>query len=171
MKRYTRRRKSRRRQRGGQKPRNIGRINWPAQDGCLNDAQEISVLPGIMIDRFGPPSGNYVSPVSITQYSYSERALPYYGTENKEYTTTNGKAMNREQMYYSDFSKSNIQKDDYHIYKVLKPIQGAQKCKVAPSFNYPGNGIQFKLPKTVSEYLADGTLKEIIDFPIVPRFK
>lgn len=170
MRRTRRLRRRSKRQRGGTKPENLGKILWPQQNGCLDQATTITVEPGTYIDRFGPPTGNFVSPVIISPYTYSERSLPYYGTQDVEYNTKNARKLDRKSMYYNDFKPENIPDDDYHIYRVIKPIENVEKCTVAPAFNYKGNGIQYKLPNSVQSYILDGTLDEKVDFPIVPRF-
>jgi hypothetical protein len=164
-------RRLRRRLRGGAKPKVLGQIPWPPQNGCLDQATSITIEPGSYIDRFGPATGNFVSPVIINPYTYSERSLPYYGIENIEYNTTNAGKMKRKQMYYNNFKLEKIPDDDYHIYRVIKPITNVEKCTIAPAFNYQGRGIQYKLPKSVQDYMFDGSLDEKVDFPIVPRFE
>ncbi|WP_416679669.1 TNT domain-containing protein [Acinetobacter gerneri] len=53
----------------------------------------------------------------------------------------------------------------YTQYEVVQPIQPVAESKILPWFGQPGQGIQYKLPKTVEELLDSSNpyLKEIIN--------
>jgi uncharacterized Zn-binding protein involved in type VI secretion len=50
--------------------------------------------------------------------------------------------------------------DPYHAYKVVKPLE-VRSGEIAPAFDQPGGGIQYKAPAKVSELIRDGYLVEI----------
>jgi len=49
----------------------------------------------------------------------------------------------------------------YHIYEVVKPIEGLGG-KVVPWFDEPGGGIQYKFDKTIKQLLDGGYIKEVM---------
>lgn len=52
---------------------------------------------------------------------------------------------------------------EYHVYEVMKPIEGVRAGPAEPWFDQPGRGIQFQLPRSVAAHLKDGELSEIAD--------
>ncbi|MGV7963179.1 TNT domain-containing protein, partial [Photorhabdus tasmaniensis] len=48
----------------------------------------------------------------------------------------------------------------YSVYKVMKPITNVSESKIAPWFGEIGLGTQYKLKKSVQEYLDSGHLVE-----------
>ena len=55
---------------------------WPPYPGTINQVEaDFTLLPGTLVDRFGPPRGTFLSPVGT---SYSERALKP-GTMREDY--------------------------------------------------------------------------------------
>ncbi len=158
------RRRSRKYQ-GGGPPIDPATIQWPPDFGCHIETKRIITLqPGTYIDRFGPPSGFFVSPVVKQPYSYSERSLPWLGITNTK---------ERRDYYYMDYENPliPIDEDQYHIYKVQESINDVEACTAAPYFDYTGGAIQYRLPRTVQDYINDGILIEDVFFPVVPQFK
>lgn len=49
----------------------------------------------------------------------------------------------------------------YHVYEVVKPVEGLGG-KIAPWFNQPGGGIQYKLSNTIQELLDGGFIREVV---------
>jgi hypothetical protein len=74
--------------------------------------QVITLQPGTKVDRYGPPSGTYLSPEGIP---YDARALP-----------------------------PGAKADGYTQYTVNKPFT-VEKAEVAPAFNQPGGGVQYRV--------------------------
>ena len=64
--------------------------------------------------------------------SYEQRALPYVENPNA-----------------------------YHQYEVLKQIDDVTISEIAEAFDQPGGGIQYELPATIKQLIADGYLREI----------
>lgn len=50
----------------------------------------------------------------------------------------------------------------YHVYEVLKPIDGLEG-KIAPWFDEVGGGVQYKLTKSIQELIDEGYLREVFD--------
>ncbi|TPE68209.1 T7SS effector LXG polymorphic toxin [Halalkalibacterium halodurans] len=50
----------------------------------------------------------------------------------------------------------------YHVYEVLKPIEGFEG-KIAPWFDEVGGGVQYKLTKSIQELIDEGYLREVFD--------
>jgi uncharacterized Zn-binding protein involved in type VI secretion len=50
--------------------------------------------------------------------------------------------------------------DDYHVYKVVKPLD-VEAGGIAPAFDQPGGGVQYKTSKKVAELLKEGYIVEI----------
>lgn len=103
-------------------------FQWPAENGFIGAIKPLTVKPGVFIDRYGPPTGKFVSPKG---HNYGSRALPY-----PEDPTA------------------------YHVYEVLKPLQ-TQAGEAAPWFGAPGGAVQYTLPRSVGELIAEGVLREV----------
>ena len=162
----------RRRQRGGVRPKmDIDQIAWPVDFGCADQATQIDLVPGTFLDRFGGERGFFVSPLERQPYSYSQRSLPWLGNILKQYTNNEGVAKTRQNIFIDEYMTKPVADDDYHVYEVLKQIENVETCQIAPAFNYPGGGIQYRLPQSIATYIASGHLQEIVNFPVVPRFE
>jgi hypothetical protein len=166
------RRTRRRRQRGGIRPKlDFNQIQWPQHFGCADQVEEISLNPGQFIDRFGCERGFFVSPLERQPYSYSERSLPWLGNIVKQYPNNKGALKARGEIFMEEYMSKPMTDDDYHVYEVIKEINHVEKCKIAPAFNYPGGGIQFKLPQSIETFIASKHLRELVNFPVVPRYQ
>jgi len=184
-KRQTRRSKSRRsrRSRGGNKTidsthrascKNISKykinhntskgFNWPDTTlypgGCETPPVKINVPAGTEFDRFGPPSGNFGSPLQGRTYSYSSRALPYL-------RFTNNSSKLCDNVYQNETIKTN----GYHVYKVKQGAQivDVEQCTAVPAFNKPGHGVQWKFPDSIAKMIQDNVIEEI-DYDSLPEF-
>jgi hypothetical protein len=60
-----------------------GKYRWPQNDGFANQAMLVALPPGVLIDRFGPPTGRFFSPKGA---AFKARALPTV-CERQQYTT------------------------------------------------------------------------------------
>ncbi|KAF5261707.1 hypothetical protein FOXYS1_7602 [Fusarium oxysporum] len=123
----------------GKKP-----VGWkyPLKNGFELDDDErpikanVNLAPGTLVDRFGEPTGRYLSPATAP---FSQRAL-HPGNlitgENKEFP------------------------NNYHVYKVTKSFT-VQAGPIRPWFGQPGYGVQFFLGVgiTVKDYLDNGSLQ------------
>jgi hypothetical protein len=65
-----------------------GGINWPPADGFAGAPIPIVLPAGLLLDRFGSPSGRFFSPKNA---GYAARALPY-SCDKLAYTTYRVKA-------------------------------------------------------------------------------
>ena len=139
-------------------------INWPNPnlypDGCEKNPTIITVSEGDKFDRFGSEFGNFGSPLSDNgKYSYESRALPYMRKTNN-----------------SDKSCSNVyqierkEKNDYHVYEVLKPIPGVKECNAVAAFGKKGGAVQWKFPISIKKMLEDGMIKRIENDIELPPF-
>ncbi|KAK0736140.1 hypothetical protein B0T21DRAFT_289222 [Apiosordaria backusii] len=103
-------------------------------DNGLPIKGEVTLEKGTLLDRFGGETGTYVSPAGA---GYQQRALP---PTNLNTPTDTGVPYN------------------YHVYSVLIPFV-VKSGPILPWFGQPGNGVQFELPKSVADLVADGTLQ------------
>ena len=74
-----------------------------------------------------------------------------YGWVNGSYTSPKG-------VSYGERALSRTTTQEYHVYRILKDIENVQEAEVAPWFGQPGGGIQYKLPRKISdltEYLEE----------------
>jgi hypothetical protein len=123
------RRQRRQTQRGGRfSPLRAGAIVWPERGGCDKGKSLPNFIfyRGEIFDRFGPPSGTYISPVgdaadrlaglleedtaemSNTQpnvYTYASRALPYAGVTDAGVADNSLRRSIYEKVYSDDFKK------------------------------------------------------------------
>jgi hypothetical protein len=160
---------------GGFPPLKPGAIAWPSKEGCVGNLIPITLVAGDVIDRFGPATGNYVSPVGETAdriakilgrgedqpnvYAYANRALPYAGVTDGG---VEGDSL-RKQSYMKTYKKNlSAGRTDYHQYRVQAndAVRGTA-CIVAPAFNTRGGGIQIRLEKPVGHYLGPRVLEEM----------
>ncbi|WP_349291257.1 glycohydrolase toxin TNT-related protein [Citrobacter amalonaticus] len=61
---------------------NLPVTSWPPNDGAFGIVENVTLEPGMEIDRYGYPRGKYLSPVNTP---YSMRALPP-GTNESPYS-------------------------------------------------------------------------------------
>jgi hypothetical protein len=162
-----------RKHRGGGPPIDPATIPWPPRDGCSEGSDRTLTLSvGSYIDRFGPTTGFYASPIVKQPYSYSERSMPWLGLTNSKITKRNGSQKSiRRHYYYIDYENPliEIDKDNYHVYEVMQPID-VKECTAAPYFDYPGGARQYKFQYSIQKYIDEGKLREDIFFPVVPEF-
>lgn len=106
---------------------------WPRNDGFEADPSSGTIDPAKVkfVDRYGAPSGTFVSPADPESATYGARALPY-----------------------------DKNKMPFHRYEVLKPIP-VKAGKAAWWFGEPGGAVQYKTEKTVQQLIDDGSLKEV----------
>jgi Tuberculosis necrotizing toxin len=97
--------------------------DWPGNDGFAGDRAAMAMKPGETVDRFGPPTGRYLSPGGTT---FPERALP---PDSLNPLTVDG-----------------VHVSPYAAYEVVKPFD-AQVGYVAPAFGQPGGGLQIFVDK------------------------
>ncbi|KAK4188465.1 hypothetical protein QBC35DRAFT_496403 [Podospora australis] len=105
--------------------------NYPDFQGfVLSDAGvpiqgNVTLVKGTLIDRFGGPGGDFVSPAGSP---YMQRALPPMNLNTPDEDP---------QAHFN-----------YHLYRVLKPLT-VTSGPIAPWFGQPGNGVQYHLPQSV----------------------
>jgi hypothetical protein len=104
---------------------------WPKFNGFYGPPVKGNIEKGKQVDRYGPPSGKFLSPADGTSASYGERALPYDETQTKKLR-----------------------------YEALKPVP-VQIGKVAPWFDRPGGAVQYMTEKPVQTLINEGFLKEV----------
>jgi hypothetical protein len=102
--------------------------SWPGNNGALGYSSQTTLQPGQLVDRFGAPSGYYLSPYGTP---FASRSLPPE-TINSAYS----------------------------VYEVQIPFSVDQSI-VAPAFEAPGLGIQYKPPFRVQDLIDMGYLKQI----------
>lgn len=112
---------------------------WPDDqlhpDGFLSPESRTAVVlePGHVIDRFGPPRGNFTSPAGE---NFPDRALP-------------------------DFSLERFgRRDGYHQYEVLHEIP-AWAGPAAPAFGKTGGATQYYTNMKIDQLLQKGFIREV----------
>jgi len=112
-----------------------GEIKWlgmngdPNVDGFLNGiSRNESLQPGMLIDRYGNPSGKFTSP----------QGIPF---ENRALSPT-------------------TDMNNYHTYEIIKPVE-VQSGEIAPWFDQPGGGIQYRFNDTIQNLINNGILREV----------
>ena len=115
-----------------------------------NTIELITVKAGTQFDRFGGTGGQFGSPYDNKGYSYNSRALPYLQLKNK-----NGKTCGN---VYKN--QRNTMKD-YHIYKVLQPINDVTQCTATPAFGKTGKAIQWKFQMSIKDMINKEIIQEI----------
>jgi Tuberculosis necrotizing toxin len=128
-------------------------INWPPKDGCLADPVPFTVKKGTVIDRFGGPTGFFMSPEG---YTYVQRSLPYISSE--------AECVN----YYRYVYNLDNPLQNYHLYRVNKDFD-VLACEAAPAFGAPGGAIQYKYSKSIQQLLDENFITEL-DIKNFPPF-
>lgn len=98
-----------------------GRGGWryPPNGGFAGDPSTVTIQAGQYLDRFGPNTGRFLSPLGA---DFAERALP-------------PSSLNTFELRYPN---------DYHVFRVLKTFQ-ADGGPAAPWFGQSGGAIQYRL--------------------------
>ena len=166
--------RNKRKQRGGIFPKlRNNAIKWPPNEGCELNPVTVTLQRGDLIDRFGPTSGSYVSPIGNTarrignllsipesntknKYTYKNRALPYAGVNSAGFKNNTVR-----KTLYNNESKKGANALGYHQYEILQDIDNCSACKAASAFDTPGGAIQIKLPMSIQELIDNGRVKEI----------
>lgn len=118
-----------------------GSYHYPDEDGFVLKANgepikaNVTLPVGRKIDRFGPPSGNFFSPLGAP---YIERALPPRNLNNSD----------------GNFPYS------YHVYQIIKDLD-VTLGPVAPWFEQPGMGTQFETKLSVTDLIGNNFIKEL----------
>lgn len=115
-----------------------GRVQWPPDEGAAGPARRITLPAGTVLDRFGYPGGEYLSPLRPDghPYSYEDRAI----------------------------LPDSLAKG-YHIYVLDAPVT-VDLADVAPAFEQGGGGRQVKLINSdLSTLLDKGVLHEVPSVP------
>jgi len=102
-------------------------VDWShmvEKDGCENNKLHglRIVKPGSFIDRFGPPTGGFFSPIFNHPFSYSSRSIPY---------------IIHTQMCEGEYDK--VVRQQYHVYKVIREFV-VFECTAAPFTKYGTQG-------------------------------
>ncbi|KAK2606338.1 hypothetical protein QQS21_003269 [Conoideocrella luteorostrata] len=106
------------------------------------DIYNMTLEAGLYVDRFGPETGSFLSPVST---SYGARAIP---PENLN--------------PYPHWPPAKDRFNNYHVY-VVKEDFNVTAGRIAPWFGQPGGGRQFwtKRVGIISSLLASGKLERV----------
>lgn len=120
---------------------------------------------GDVIDRYGPASGRYTSPVNGSPYDYDSRALPYVEDPEMYHQYQVVGEFKDIKSYVESCNNTELvaEIDDYvnayygGDYNRLIPQSGY----IAEGFGSSGGGIQIELPMPVDMLEGIGILKEI----------
>lgn len=99
---------------------------------------------------YPPNDGAVGTPKTITLKAGT--VIDRYGWPNGSYASPKG-------VSYENRALSRTTTQAYYVYQVVKDIENVQAAEVASWFGQPGGGIQYKLPKKISE--LEGYLVEV----------
>ena len=99
---------------------------------------------------YPPNDGAVGTPKTITLKAGT--IIDRYGWPNGSYASPKG-------VSYENRALSRTTTQAYYVYQVVKDIENVQAAEVASWFGQPGGGIQYKLPKKISE--LEGYLVEV----------
>lgn len=113
-----------------------GSWRYPPDEGFAGPRLPTTLQEGDVIDRLGPPSGDYAAPDGTP---FDQRALPP--------------------------SSANFQINgnlEYHRYRVVKPLPSdVVEGTAAPWFEQPGGGMQYYFPNGIQWYIDHGYLEPV----------
>ncbi len=111
-----------------------GNVRWPENEGAAGPARRVTLPAGTVLDRFGYPGGEYLSPLRPDghPYSYADRAI----------------------------LPDSLAKG-YHAYVLDRPVT-VDLADVAPAFEQDGGGRQVKLiDEDLKTLLNEGGIHEV----------
>ena len=100
-----------------------------------------------------PLNDGAVGNVKVITLKAGAGLVDRYGRSSGRYLSPEGTPIEQ-----SSLSK-DAKKQTYHVYKIIRDIENVEEGLIAPWFNEPGGGIQYRLPKTIDE--LSGYLKEV----------
>lgn len=111
---------------------------YPENDGFIGKPSTETLIPDkYLLDRFGAPRGRFFA---FYGADFGSRALNKYDIE--------------------DFKAG---RKEYHIYRIVKPIPNVLLGTAAPWFGEKGGCTQGMVQNSMSKYLKNGELMEVLD--------
>src|SRR4029453_9597357 len=95
-----------------------------------------------------PPDGGFAGPRTQETLPVDTR-IDRFGHEGGDYLSPEGTPFEQRALAPKSL------KDDYHVYKVVKPLP-VESGGIAPAFDQPGGGVQYKTTKSVKQLLDEG---------------
>ncbi|KAG0308845.1 hypothetical protein BGZ97_013241 [Linnemannia gamsii] len=120
-----------------------GSYHYPDDNGFVISTSNLPIkgnttlLPGVMVDRFGHEYGSYLSPAEAP---YPQRSIP-----------PSDLATSKDQPLYPY---------SYHVYKVVRTLV-VEAGPIAPYFGQPGGGTQYHTFKNIITLVNDGYLERV----------
>jgi hypothetical protein len=151
-----------------------GTINWKKapKGGYVLDKDGNAIKEGYwpfvgeIVDRYGPSSGRFTSPIRIRPYSYTKRSLPYLEdtTQYHQYKVVGDFSMMEQ--YVENCQDENLKNDIYEYIDAYYEGDFSKllvyKGKIAGIKGWGiGGGVQYELPMKVEWLEALGILQEI----------
>lgn len=100
-----------------------------------------------------PLNDGAVGDVKVITLKAGSGLVDRYGRSSGRYLSPEGTPIEQRSL------SKDAKKQTYHVYKVIRDIENVEEGLIAPWFNDPGGGIQYRLPKTIDE--LSGYLKEV----------
>ena len=110
-------------------------------------------------DRFYSDEGRPIYPPNDGAVGTPKTITLKAGTVIDRYGWPNGSYASPKGVSYENRALSRTTTQAYYVYQVVKDIENVQAAEVASWFGQPGGGIQYKLPKKISE--LEGYLVEV----------
>jgi Tuberculosis necrotizing toxin len=111
---------------------------------------------GYKVDGLGiknyPPNNGAVNGTKNLEYLQKGAQIDRYGSPNGTYASPTGTPLELRSLPPSNSGVLNS-------FEVLKPFP-VQSSTIAPWYNQPGGGIQYKLPKNINWLLENGFIKQ-----------
>ncbi len=124
--------------------------------------QIVSPSVGLQFDRYGPPSGIYVSPVPEGgPFTYDARSLPYVedaGQYHRYEVVRDFSDLEAAIAELDDPARIADLRDTIELYN---PSLLTKQGIAAPAFEHRGGGIQMELPLTVNDLIELGMIREV----------
>jgi len=141
----------------------INACDWPSDYGCCGSEINKTIYKGEFIDRFGSENGFFFG---VPGEPYIYRSLPWFGNYTND-ININTKLKKHFYHFYSEADKDINPEYDYHLYKVIKPLN-VKSCIISPAFGFPGGGTQYRSENNVNKLIKEGFIKEVpwIDSPL-----
>ncbi|MDO4271167.1 MAG: TNT domain-containing protein [Eubacteriales bacterium] len=121
----------------------------PSSQLVVRDPKYLNEYGEVDWERYAPNNGFIAGTEHSNEVLQAGTMIDRYGEPLGRYAAPLGTPYKMRSLPYTENSEA------YHVYRVIKPIQGVKSGISSAAFDQPGGGIQYQLPKTVLSLLGE----------------
>ena len=131
-------------------------------DGLQPIKEIVSPVAGMQFDRYGPPTGVYVSPVPETgPLDYPSRSLPYIEDPAQYHRYEIVRDFSEIEDAISELHDPVRVEALHETLELYNPSMLTRQGEIAPAFDQSGGGVQMELPLIIDDLLDLGMIREV----------